>query len=395
MKLSLFLSCPIRIANNQLFADNSWLRFAVKLSSHSKFLRIVSPPLLDQENAFCLTIPSNVQHRCFVQHTSFISFYLNLLRHPFRGFCDLIDIVRSCDIILYRIPTPGFCLVALSCLLLKKPFCVFISGDICEQADALSSPHLFTRFFAQFVSYLRINMHKYLCRFSSKCYVVSSDLAKKYKLNPEDYKLFLTPVISDAQFLNKLSAEQDSMETDSQFRMLRSCWIQPSKDLITLLYSCHQLIGSVDFKLTIVGGVKDTYYFDSILQLICKLKLNDYVEFLGHIENTDLINSMTHYHLHLVTSRSEGMPRVCLEAALSRLPQILTNVGGISDFYSDKMNCILINPSSVKELTSAILWAYDNYPLMTKFADQAFDDMYHFNSSNQSRLIADDLLEII
>lgn len=375
MKLSLFLSCHVYldIEKPQLLTDNSWLRFVTKLAEYSDNLEINSPTLLSNEKIIPIPLKTNITHKTFVQHDSFISFYLALFRNPCRSILRLINTINKSDIVLYRIPTPGFSLVALSCLLLHKPFCVFISGDIVSQADATRSPSFLLRYIAHITAFLRLSMHKLLCSYASYSYVVSSALVRKYSLK-SNYRLFLTPIASSSQF-HKHTPKASSLYPIKQLRLLRSCWIQPSKDLHTLLHACSTLVGLFDFKLSIAGGIKDYAYYNSITDLVSKLSLNQHVEFLGHIPNDHLTNLMSSYHLHLVTSSSEGMPRVCLEAAINHLPQILTNVGGVSDFYTNMVDCLIIEPLSANDLSSAITWAYRNYPNMAKYAEVAFSRM--------------------
>jgi glycosyltransferase involved in cell wall biosynthesis len=82
-------------------------------------------------------------------------------------------------------------------------------------------------------------------------------------------------------------------------------------------------------------------------------KLNDYCFFLGNL-NEKLKNSIIDKaDILIISSLSEGMPLVLVEAMEFGKPLIATNVGGIPEIIKNSYNGILVEPNAL-ELYSAI-----------------------------------------
>jgi len=80
--------------------------------------------------------------------------------------------------------------------------------------------------------------------------------------------------------------------------------------------------------------------------------LNDKVQFLGRIENTLPLFSSSQFCV--LTSDTEGMPNVILEAMSCGLPVISTNVGGVKSLIQDSINGLLVPVGDVVKLKEAI-----------------------------------------
>lgn len=86
------------------------------------------------------------------------------------------------------------------------------------------------------------------------------------------------------------------------------------------------------------------------------MKLSKIVKLKGWVSNKKLYKLYKNYDLHIVSSNAEGMPRVCLEAAANGIPQILTPVGGVKDYYKHLHDAYICKNFSISAIQKGIVW---------------------------------------
>lgn len=128
------------------------------------------------------------------------------------------------------------------------------------------------------------------------------------------------------------------------------------KDQANLLRSfriAESQIHNKDLRLKIIGeGPEKNNLFD----LASELGIIDKVDFLGYVENEEeLLNFLRSYDVFVLSSVTEGFPRVLYESMTSSLPIVTTNVGGIPYLLSNKHNAIIVEPRDSKSLAKGIL----------------------------------------
>lgn len=94
---------------------------------------------------------------------------------------------------------------------------------------------------------------------------------------------------------------------------------------------------------------------DSLMSLAISLGVTDKVEFTGYIESEALLYShLKAADIFVLSSVTEGFPRVLYEAMCMRLPIISTRVGGIPYLMSDRENALLVDCGDNNALADAI-----------------------------------------
>jgi glycosyltransferase involved in cell wall biosynthesis len=73
----------------------------------------------------------------------------------------------------------------------------------------------------------------------------------------------------------------------------------------------------------------------------------------------------------VLPSRSEGLPRIAIEALERGRPVLGTRAGGIPDVVQDGVNGLLVEPESVPELADAMLTLARDRPLLDRLADSS------------------------
>jgi glycosyltransferase involved in cell wall biosynthesis len=110
-----------------------------------------------------------------------------------------------------------------------------------------------------------------------------------------------------------------------------------------------QITGDNNLRLWIVGNGALRNELEAYAR---KLGIDSYVLFLG--SQQDVASLYNAADLHVLTSDTEGIPGVVLEAALAGLPSVATRVGGVMDCILDGKTGFLIDPDDENEIGSAI-----------------------------------------
>ena len=104
----------------------------------------------------------------------------------------------------------------------------------------------------------------------------------------------------------------------------------------------------MDCRLTWLGGGK---YLNEMKLLSKSLKIEDVAEFKGNVSKQEVNYYLEKSDLFVLASRTEGLPRVVVEAMAKGLPCIGTNVGGIPELLDKN---VLIPKNSVSDLVSKV-----------------------------------------
>jgi glycosyltransferase involved in cell wall biosynthesis len=82
------------------------------------------------------------------------------------------------------------------------------------------------------------------------------------------------------------------------------------------------------------------------------LQINDKVTFLG--ARNDIPDLMKSADVFVISSLTEGLPFVILEAMASEIPIVATNVGGMKDILKNNYSGLLVKPANPQELKNGI-----------------------------------------
>ena len=105
-------------------------------------------------------------------------------------------------------------------------------------------------------------------------------------------------------------------------------------------------------RLTVIG---EGPLRDDLEQQVKSLNLEQVVDFVGYVEREkELYGYLRNSDIFVLTSVTEGFPRVLYEAMTHRLPIISTKVGGIPYFLEDQKDAILCDINDVCALSAAI-----------------------------------------
>lgn len=133
--------------------------------------------------------------------------------------------------------------------------------------------------------------------------------------------------------------------------------ISPAKNLHTLINSFHKVVSQsdIDIRLSNFGYVYDKNYYNKILSLIRKRKLNNRIKLNPTVPHKDLFKYYSRADIFILPSVIDQFAIVTLEAMVCELPVIISEKAGSSEIVK-KHNCgIIIDPLNQKEIQNAIL----------------------------------------
>ena len=142
--------------------------------------------------------------------------------------------------------------------------------------------------------------------------------------------------------------------TDDTFVFLNIGNIRPEKgieNIFKAVYILKSLKVKKKFCVVIVGAAQDKPYYEKSYKLSVELGVTDNIVWAGHVNDVNAIYAIG--DAFLLSSRSEGLPLVVLEAMSCGLPVIATRVGGVPQVLKNGTG-ILINPSSPEQMASAM-----------------------------------------
>jgi glycosyltransferase involved in cell wall biosynthesis len=130
----------------------------------------------------------------------------------------------------------------------------------------------------------------------------------------------------------------------------------------------------------IAGGTpKGAEAYETVIRnMVRQLGLEDRIVFLDEI--SDIESFFAKISIYVSTSRWEGLPTAVLEAFVSKVPVVATDVVGNSDLVKHLETGILTKTEDSKSVAAGIDYAFQNPDLMNAFAANAF----HMVSENYS-----------
>jgi glycosyltransferase involved in cell wall biosynthesis len=126
----------------------------------------------------------------------------------------------------------------------------------------------------------------------------------------------------------------------------------PRKGLIDLIEAFAHVARIHNATLRIAGSLSDHAYVRQVKLHVRKLGLDEQVEFLGVLNDAEVIREFTTAHALVLPSYQETAPMVVLQAMAAGVPVIATNVCGVPYQVADGRSGLLFMPGDVEMLAS-------------------------------------------
>lgn len=174
------------------------------------------------------------------------------------------------------------------------------------------------------------------------------------------------PDISDRPRVRASTRAQFNSESED-FIFLFAGRLHHTKDLPTLLSAVKIVTATRRCKVWLVGDGPDRSMLESITR---EVGLAAVVQFLGATSN--VAPYLKSADAFVMSSATEGMPMVLLEAMASRLPCIATNVGGIPGLLGDGTG-IVVPPRDPSRLADAMVRLIDDEQLRSRMSARGLE----------------------
>jgi colanic acid/amylovoran biosynthesis glycosyltransferase len=154
-------------------------------------------------------------------------------------------------------------------------------------------------------------------------------------------------------------AEGDLARTDRRrFRLLAVGRLQAVKNYGFLIQACATLRDhGLDFSCWIVGEGPDRPVLE---KQIAVLGLQGRVYLIGHLPRHELITYYRHADLVVMTSKSEGIPVVLMEAMAHQKLVLAPSITGIPELVKHQRTGFLYQPDSLPDCVAAVTWIQAN-----------------------------------
>ena len=144
-----------------------------------------------------------------------------------------------------------------------------------------------------------------------------------------------------------------------------------------------------------VYGTKDEVIYQNILQKIKRYKLEKNIILNGR--TTDMPKVYKKGAIYVLTSLTEGLPMVLLEAKSYKLPIVSFDIEtGPDEIIQDGVNGFLVKPYDVNSMAEKICELIENPELRQKMSDNSYIDIDKFSEEkimNQWKNVLEDLEE--
>jgi len=246
---------------------------------------------------------------------------------------------------LYIFFPNSFSYLALTCILLKKPYGVYIRGEMAFNKK--TSRYIFKK--ASIVLTVSPAFTDRVLRLGGN----SETIRPMIDFSSED-------IVRNRKYLTK-----------EKYQLLYLSRVEYPKGIADLILAIDIMVKQelTCFLLTVVGSGPD---MEAIQVMIEELKLDNYVKLVGLVKEKELIRKYySDADIFICPTHHEGFPRVLYESMIFGTPIITTMVGSIHYLMKDNYNCLSIQPRDPNGIAQKISSVIGNYPSIRKVANNA------------------------
>jgi glycosyltransferase involved in cell wall biosynthesis len=245
---------------------------------------------------------------------------------------------------------------------LKKAHLLFLGGD---QIQVVSHKYQgWKRWLAMRLARFFERIDEYWLDKGTLVLVTGTEMLNRLSGNGRPIFPYFTCLVSEADIIEPASQKV----FPGHANILYVGFLNQNKgiDILLRAFAKYRIQLGMSLKLHIVGLGPAR----PVLEALSKsLQIDNNVVFHGFIgDKTTLSNIYRHCDLFVLPSRSEGIPKVLLEAMGHGIPILTTNVGGIPDIIQTGINGIMVPPDDVNALGEGIITILTNINFRKKLA---------------------------
>jgi glycosyltransferase involved in cell wall biosynthesis len=374
MRLLIISESPLEKIGSDYYAIDTWVRVPQHLAHQCEQVTLWSPVIVHEAGAN----PSpdswrvelgklKIEHHDY--YNSFATYYRMWLRRVLSWRRRADRLIKGHDVVVLRSPSPMLSLVAGCAKHQRKPLILMVLANLETQSNHVINNHGLKRLFYVAIVKLLVRQEVRYARDATLVYVYSNELARRHGGGNGRVKLMQDPHLS----LNDFIQRTDTCQSD-EVRLLRVCWLLPSKGLEYLLEAVALLVATGRrVRLEIVGKERVPGYQASLERLAERLGIRDSVAFAGWVPWDKIHEVYLRNDIHVISSLGEGSPRVIVEGFARGLPLVCTAVGGCVDYLTHEENALLVPPMNPKAMALAVERLMRDGVLRRKIINHGYD----------------------
>ncbi len=232
------------------------------------------------------------------------------------------------------------------------------------------------------LNYFRFFLGRYLITKASSIRVVSERI-RQYLIDDlriDKERIVVVPVMTDIS-LDSAPLRQDSAGTGFVFLSMGRFVAQ--KNLSLLINAFAKVYEKFpETRLRLIGRGK---LEDKLKAQVAEMKLNEAVEFIPWVENVN--DEYARADAYVLSSNYEGWGRVIVEAAYSRLPIIMTDVGCAGELIKNNESGLVVPVGDENALVIAMTRLIEEAQLRLKLQNCAYESLKNLpNKADTLRL---------
>jgi len=257
-------------------------------------------------------------------------------------------------VFLLRVPGQIGTLAAKFLLKNNKKYGVEVVGDPYDVFSKGAVKHPLRIFFKYKYFY---DLRRVVSNASSTLYVTEHALQLRYPPKVNTFTTFASNVVLKEDYIRNAPKELGSLNRKIRIISIGSLeQMYKAPDVVLKSVKLvNELQQNFQVELSWLGTGK---YLEDMRILAKDLQIENSVSFEGYIsDKSEIIAHLDKSDIFVLASRTEGLPRVVIEAMARGLPVIGTRVGGIPELISDKL---LIEKNDPQALALKILFLIEN-----------------------------------
>ncbi len=345
-------------ANGRLIAE------LFKNTQYSFSMAIFADPVMNDNYNYTLT-PATVYTLPFP-----MSYYYGV-RNVRKVYNVIKKIERENDILIIQLPIISF----LPLLFIKKPVVYHVCANVLTAANNPFKYKGISLIAAKLFAGFMHTIHQHLFKKKTNYVIVNgNELGFVYKQN--NPKIVVSSGIHASEIIRP---EEAMRREDGTFNLLFIGRPSKEKGIDVLMRAFEKLqVKHRHIQLHMVGVEKQELIAGLAAEPMSEEALTK-ILFYGFVPWGELFKSIVQKcHVLIMSSISEGTPRVIIEARALGCPVIATNIGGISTSIVHGQDGILISAGNVQQLVTAVDELIDNENLRQNLSHNGLQTTTHY-----------------
>ncbi|MBI4063342.1 MAG: glycosyltransferase family 4 protein [Elusimicrobia bacterium] len=354
MKVLICLGTALEKINGDFYAAESWFKIPEGILRSAKELTLWVP-VIERPAGFAVPREKwrvKTEGMRIVALDYFNSYVSYARLWPSRNWAwkrVIRHLAQQHDIVVVHVPTPLISIIVAAVYRVKKSLVAIVVGDMVSQSERIIASRGVARLFYVLAGKFLAWQEARCLRRADKIWVYNRALADRHRHNAS-VELLEDPILSGNDFVERLDTCQGPV-----VRLLRVCWLLPSKGLEYLIQAVA-ILKKQDrpVYLEILGKEKQRGYQDRLAQLVNNLDIGEQVVFSGWAPFDQLGQAYLRSDIQVISSLAEGTPRCIVEGMARGLPLVASSVGGCQDTLTHEQNALLVPPADPEAIAAAV-----------------------------------------